>query len=137
MYFINEDHAYNFQNMILKDKTHVNDRERFALFYILGGNEDLFIKRRHLYDFKSHEINPDVLTNGEVDFCSSSKALVRLSYNLYNGYEDNFTNPYDLFGSLDSKNYLVARGAIDMRFGMDIEEQMNEGTEEEMEIDFI
>ncbi|WP_371682604.1 DUF6075 family protein [Fusibacter sp. A1] len=37
MYFMNEDHAYNFQNMILQDKTHVNDRERFALFYILGG----------------------------------------------------------------------------------------------------
>jgi len=83
MYFMNEDHAYNFQNMILQDKTHVNDRERFALFYILGGNEDLFLKRSHVYDFKLHEINPDVLTSGEADFCSSSKALIRLAYNLF------------------------------------------------------
>ena len=137
MYFMNEDHAYNFQNMILQDKTHVTDRERFALFYILGGNEDLFLKRSHVYDFKLHEINPDVLTNAEVDFCSSSKALIRLAYNLYNGYEDTFTSPHDLFRTLDSRNYLIAKGAIDMRFGRDIEEQMNEGVEEEMEIEFI
>ncbi|GAU79583.1 DUF6075 family protein [Fusibacter sp. 3D3] len=137
MYFMNEDHAYNFQNMILQDKTHVNDRERFALFYILGGNEDLFLKRSHVYDFKLHEINPDVLTNAEVDFCSSSKALIRLAYNLYNGHEDSFISPHDLFRTLDSRNYLIAKGAIDMRFGRDIEEQMNEGVEEEMEIEFL
>ncbi|MBK5262878.1 MAG: hypothetical protein JJE17_09970 [Peptostreptococcaceae bacterium] len=137
MYFINEDHAYNFQNLILQDKTHVNDRERFALFYILGGNEELFLKRSHVYNFKLHEINPGVLTIGEVNLCSSSKALVRLAYNLYNGYEDNFTSPHDLFRTLDSKNYLIAKGAIDMRFGRDVEEQMDEELEEEMEIEFL
>jgi hypothetical protein len=45
MYFLNEDHAYNFQNMILKDRTHPNDLERMSIFYIIGGNEDLFVKR--------------------------------------------------------------------------------------------
>ncbi|MFT9495046.1 DUF6075 family protein [Anaerosolibacter sp.] len=125
MYFLNQDHAFNFHNMILKDQSHISDRERFALFYIIGGNEDLFQKRSHLYDFKNHEINPDVLTNGEVDLCSSSKALVRLAYNLYNGFEDNLTTPYDLFRSLDTANFLVAKGAIELRFGMDIEKQMD------------
>ena len=101
MYFLNQDHAYNFQNMILKDKTYVGDRERMALFYILGGNEDLFAKRNRIYNFKNHEISPDVLTNGEVDLCSSSKSLVRLAYNLFNGYKDEYTTPIDLLYNLN------------------------------------
>ena len=116
MYFLNEDHAYNFQNMLLQDKTHPGDSERQALFYIIGSNEDLFLKRKHLYNFKDHEINPEVFTNGEVDLCSSSKAMVRLGYNLYNGYEDELTSPYDLFRILDEKNFMVAKGAIDIKF---------------------
>jgi hypothetical protein len=137
MYFLNEDHAYNFQNMILKDRTHPSDVERMSLFYIIGGNEDLFTKFRHIYDFKNHEINPEILTNGQVDLCSSSKALVRLAYNLFNGYEDEYTTPRDLFYNLDRKNYLVAKGGIDMRFNGDIEKQISGELDEEMEIEFI
>jgi hypothetical protein len=109
--------------MILQDKTHPRDTERMTLFYIIGGNEDLFMKRKHIYDFKNHEINPDVLTNGEVALCSSSKALIRLAYNLFNGYEDEYTTPRDLFYNLDHKNFLVAKGGMDMRFNMDIEKE--------------
>ncbi|PKM56017.1 MAG: hypothetical protein CVV00_01725 [Firmicutes bacterium HGW-Firmicutes-5] len=137
MYFLNEDHAYNFQNMILQDKTHLGDKERMALFYILGGNEDIFIKRKHIYDFKNHEINPEVLSNGEVDLCSSSKALVRLAYNLFNGYEDEQTTPRDLFYNLDRKNFLVAKGGIDMRFNEEIEKQISGELEEEMDVELI
>lgn len=137
MYFINEDHAYNFQNMILKDRTHPSDVERMSLFYIIGGNEDLFIKRQHIYDFKNHEINPDILSSSQVDLCSSSKALVRLAYNLFNGYEDEYTTPRDLFYILDRKNFLVAKGGIDMRFNGDIENQTCGEMDEEMEIEFI
>jgi hypothetical protein len=137
MYFLNEDHAHNFQNMILKDQTHPSDLERMSLFYIIGGNEDLFMKRQNIYDFKNHEINPKVLTNGEVDLCSSSKSLVRLAYNLFNGYEDEYTTPRDLFYNLDRKNFLVAKGGIDMRFNVDIEKQISGELDEEMEIEFI
>lgn len=137
MYFLNEDHAYNFQDMILKDQTHPSDLERMSLFYIIGGNEDLFMKRQNIYDFKNHEINPKVLTNGEVDLCSSSKSLVRLAYNLFNGYEDEYTTPRDLFYNLDRKNFLVAIGGIDMRFSGDIEKEIVGELEEEMEIEFI
>ena len=137
MYFLNEDHAYNFQNMILKDRTHPSDLERMSLFYILGGNEDLFMKRQHIYDFANHEINPEVLSTGQVDLCSSSKALIRLAYNLFNGYEDEYTTPIDLFCNLDRKNYLVAKGGIDMRFNGDIEKQISGELDEEMEIEFI
>ena len=135
MYFLNEDHAYNFQNMLLQDKTHPSDKERQALFYIIGGNEDLFLKRKHLYNFKDHEINPEVFTNGEVDLCSSSKALVRLGYNLYNGYEDELTSPYDLFRILDEKNFMVAKGAIDLRFSCGLLENYLGDIEEECLLD--
>ncbi len=137
MYFLNEDHAHNFQNMILKDQTHPSDLERMSLFYIIGGNEDLFMKRQNIYDFTNHEINPEVLSTGQVDLCSSSKALVRLAYNLFNGYEDKYTTPRDLFYNLDRKNFLVAKGGIDMRFNGDIEKQISRELDEEMEIEFI
>ena len=134
MYFLNKKHANNFQNMILQDKTHPRDMERMALFYILGGNEDLFMKRKHIYDFKNHEIKPEVLINGKVDLCSSSSALVRLAYNLFNDYEDEYTTPRDLFYNLDRKNFLVAKGGLDMRFNRDIEKEIPWEMDEEMEI---
>jgi len=137
MNFLNEDHAYNFQNMILQDKTHFGDKERLALFYIIGGNEDLFTKRKYIYDFKNHEINPDVLTSGAVDLCSSSRSLVRLSYNLFNGYEDEYTTPRDLFSNLDQKNYRIAKGGIDMRFNVNFEKEIAGESDEDMEIEFI
>ncbi|WP_202708480.1 DUF6075 family protein [Sporosalibacterium faouarense] len=137
MYFLNKDHAHNFQNVILHDKTHPGDTERMALFYILGGNEDLFMKCKHIYDFKNHEINPEVLTSVEIDLCSSSKALVRLSYNLFNGYEDEYTTPRDLFYNLDRKNFLIAKGGMEMRFGIYIEKQVAEKMDEKMEIEFL
>ena len=40
--------------------------------------------------FQNHQIEPDCLQDGIVDFCSSSRALIRLGYNLYNGYHPNF-----------------------------------------------
>lgn len=85
------------------------------------------MKRKHIYDFKNHEINPEVLANGKVDLCSSSKSLVRLAYNLFNDYEDEYTTPRDLFYNLDRKNFLIAKGGMEMRFGID----------EEMEIEFL
>jgi hypothetical protein len=78
-----------------------------------------------------------VLSTGQVDLCSSSKELVRLAYNLFNGYEDECTTPRDLFYNLDRKNFLVAKGGIDMRFNGDIEKQISGELDEEMDIDFI
>ena len=108
-----------------------------SLFYIIGGNEDLFSTFRHIYDFKNYEIKPEILINGQVDLCSSSKALVRLAYNLFSGYEDEYTTPRDLFYNLDPKNFLAAKGGIDLRFNGDIEKQSSGEMDEEMEIDFI
>jgi len=48
-------------------------------------------------------------------FCSTSKALIRLAYNLYCGYYDDYTNPLNLLCGLDSKNLFLACQAILIR----------------------
>jgi hypothetical protein len=64
--------------------------------------------------------------------------LVRLAFNLYNGYEDEYTLPRDLLGNLDSKNHFVALHAMDLRFGRALaqERDIEEGEEYEVEFDF-
>ena len=59
------------------------DLERMALFYIISGNEDLYVKKKAIYDFFDNSIIPECLTSDNVDFCSSSKALIRMGFNLY------------------------------------------------------
>ena len=91
------------------------DCERMALFYIISGNKDLYVKKKAIYDFFDNSIMPECLTTGNVDFCSSSKALIRLGFNLYNGYTDSETSPLFLLCGLDSKNLFIAYQAILLR----------------------
>jgi len=88
MKFLNKEHENKLMDLIQKDGTHPKDVERISLLYILSGNTDLYAKSRHIYDFMNHQIVPDCLHDGGVDFCSSSSALIRLGYNLYNGFQD-------------------------------------------------
>lgn len=78
-------HKRQFQNLLAEDDTFPGDTERIALFYIISGNSDLYRKRSYIYDFKKHSIKK-CLQNEEVDFSSSMKSLIRLGFNLYNGY---------------------------------------------------
>lgn len=136
MKFLSNKHALNFQLLIREDNTHSKDIERYALFYIIAGNDDLFKKRYFIYDFKDNSINPECLTNGSTDFSTSSRSLVRLAFNLYNNYNDDYISPMDIFYSLDEKNYNLAIKAIDIRFGMQIEKEvyMEEELEDELEL---
>ncbi len=117
MRFLNKDHENKLMDLVQKDGTHPKDVERISLFYILSGNTDLYAKARYIYDFMNHQIVPDCLYDGGVDFCSSSRALIRLGYNLYNGYQDDQTSPIHLLSGLDSDNYLLATKSMDIRFG--------------------
>lgn len=122
MKFANEEHERRFLKLMISDNTHHGDTERLALWYIVSGNLDLYAKRHHLYDFDSHGIKVRSLDNGAVDLCSSSRALVRLGFNLYNRYFDSDSGtrediaPCDLFCNLDSGNLELALNAIRLRF---------------------
>jgi len=117
MNYLKAEHENKLMDLIQKDGTHPKDVERISLFYILSGNTDLYDKARHIYDFMNHQIVPDCLYDGGADFCSSSRALIRLGYNLYNGFQDDQTSPIHLLSGLDSDNYLLATRSLDIRFG--------------------
>lgn len=117
MRFLNTEHETKLMELIQRDGTHPKDKERISLFYILSGNADLFAKSDSIYDFRNHQIEPDCLLDDRVDFCSSSRALIRLGYNLYNGYQDDMTTPIDLLSGLDADNYLLATESLDIRLG--------------------
>jgi hypothetical protein len=118
MQFLNEKHIKRFKELLQSDNANREDVERRSLFYILSGNGDLYLKRNHIYDFKDHSIEPDCLDSKKVDFSTSSKALIRLGFNLYNSYSDNSTSPVDILYSLDGNNYNLAMNGMDIRFGM-------------------
>lgn len=116
MNFLNNTHKNNYINLIRQSDIYEDDLERKTLFYIIAGNDDLFKKKNYIYDFSENCIDLNSLITDKVDFCFSSKSLIRLGFNLYNGYNDEYTTPLYLLGSLDSGNYTIANNAINLRF---------------------
>ena len=114
-YFMDQEHRNRFTGLMSAGQTVFSDTERISLFYIISGSEDLYSKRSHIYDFKTHGIKRCIKSK-EVDFSSGMNALLRLGFNLYNGYKDNYTTPLDVFWSLDRDNRLLAYHAIRLRF---------------------
>ena len=106
----------NYTELLIKDKTSETDVERKALFLIFS-TDDLFRKVTHLYDFKEHSIKPESLENGEVDLSSSSRKLVKVAYNLYNGHYE--SDVLDTFAGLDDQNADLVIQAIKIRFNLD------------------
>lgn len=114
-HFANSLHETSFLKLLKEDATHPGDRERIALFYIMSGHSDLYRKRSFVYNFKEHSII-NCFENGGVDFSSGIKSLIRLGFNLYNGYMDDSTSPATLFYNLDDENRELALNAISIRF---------------------
>ncbi len=113
--FINHLHKERFINMTIEDHMSLHDLERASLFYILSGNDDLYKKRKFIYDYSEHSIR-SCLEDSDVDFSSGMCSLIRLGFNLYNGWSDVFTTPLYLLGSLDRHNLLLAENAMMIRF---------------------
>ena len=113
--FLNSKHMEQYLDLVIEDHMPTGDVERASLFYIISGNDDLYRKRRFIYDPKDHSIKR-CLDNTKVDFSSSMKALIKLGLNLYNGWSDEYTTPLDLLGCLDNNNRKLARNAIQIRF---------------------
>ncbi|HHU72260.1 MAG TPA: hypothetical protein GXZ21_09560 [Clostridiales bacterium] len=119
--FVSDTHKERFTTMIIEDDMSPCDVERASLFYIISGNEDLYRKRRYIYDTYEHCIRT-CLDNTEVDFSSGMKSLIRLGFNLYNGWSDRYTTPMSLLGSLDNRNLQLAGNAIMTRFNSNFRE---------------
>ena len=113
--FLEASHEEHFYDLLIEDGSHPGDVERMALFYLIAGNRDLYQKRTSIYDFKEHSIRK-CLEKEEVDFSSGMKSLIRLGFNLYNGYMDKQTSPVSLFYNLDEDNKELAMNAIKIRF---------------------
>lgn len=108
-----QEHKERFAKLLQRDCTNLADKERRSLFFIISGNEDLFSKVNHLYDFEEHSIMPESLEENTVDLSSGARSLVTLGYSLYNAY------PADVFSCLsplDEDNFELALEAIRIRF---------------------
>lgn len=117
MKFLSMEHENQLLKLLQRDATHQGDMERLALFYIISGNTDLRNKVNSIYDFTMHQIEPDCLYDGGVDFCGSSRSLVKLAYNLFNGYQDTNVSPLELLSGLDADNFYLATESMKIRFG--------------------
>ncbi|MDR0286137.1 MAG: DUF6075 family protein [Clostridiales bacterium] len=114
--FIDNSHKNRYSKLITVSGVHEYDSERQSLFYIISGNDDLFQKKKYIYDFYENFIIKDcLLPYNSIDFCSSSKSLIRLGFNLFNGYWEYFDSPLELFGLLDHKNLFIACNALLLR----------------------
>ncbi|MBN4074800.1 hypothetical protein JYT99_02595 [bacterium AH-315-E09] len=133
--FKDDEHFDRYIYLEKLDQMHPNDTDRQPLFFIISGNDDLFAKRNHIYDFKDNSINLDCLDSEKVDFSSSSKALIRLGFNLYGGYTDKYTSPVEIFCKLDENNHHIAKSAIDIKFGISKEVVDEESLEEDDEME--
>lgn len=109
------EHEKRLGHLMQEDGAKWSDVERLNLFYIIAGNESLYIKREVIYDFKEHGIR-NCMGTGCVDFSSGLQSLIRLGFNLYNGYRDRNMTPLELFWNLDSRNIQIAQNAIRLRF---------------------
>lgn len=101
-----------YQQMLERSDAPHGDLERQALFHILAGNEELYSKIDYIYDFEENIIKVAVL-DGNVDFTSSARNLLKLGFNLYNGYEASVA---EVFNGLDEDNARLAIEAIKIRF---------------------
>ena len=106
-------HEQRLQELLAKDKTHPKDMERKAMFYILSGNDDLYSKVHHIYDFQENSIKSECLESDNVDLSSSARRLINLAFNLYNGLPADVS---DTFYLLDEDNSQLAIEAIKLRF---------------------
>lgn len=114
-YCINKEHKNRLTDLMQADGTNRGDMERISLFYIITGNESLYNRRNSIYNVKEHCIK-NCIEDEKEDFSSGLRSLIKLGFNLYNGYKGDNMTPIDLFWNLDHKNRHLAENAIRLRF---------------------
>ena len=117
MFYLHEDRL---DFLLEKDGTSDEDLERQSLFYIISGSLDLYCKAEYIYNFEKRIIKKDCLESVDVDFCGSSRALVKLAFNLFNGFRSKNDDVLSIFSLLDDDNFNIAKKAISLRFDRDM-----------------
>lgn len=123
--FSNELHKERFYELMKEDNANPSDNERKALFYIISGNEELYIQRKKVYNFINHQIELENYLEGKIMLSGGTSKMIYLGYHLYNGFsfkkiDANRINDdlsiNDIFGGLDLENYPICINAINIRF---------------------
>ncbi|MED1850062.1 DUF6075 family protein [Brevibacillus agri] len=109
--FLNVKHEDRFNDLCNRDRTHPSDIERKSLFFVIAGNESLYKKVDHTYDFKENLIKLEVYEEGFLT--GGTRSLIDLAFSLY-GYGT--CDVRQLFNSLDYENSVLAIEAIRWRF---------------------
>lgn len=103
--------ADRINQLMALDKTSQSDIERKSLFFLIARNDELWTLQDQIYDFKEHQIKPEILDSG---ICTSSKSLIQAGFSLYNGYPTK--SLLDCFSGLDRENFELLIQAIRIRF---------------------
>lgn len=122
--FLDAEHKKRFINIVTKDNTSFRDTERASLFYIISGNYELYNNHRYVYDYSEHRICFSFKELG-INFSSGITSLIKLAFNLYNGWADEDTTPLNLLSSLDSSNFKLASNAIRIRFNSSLLDELH------------
>jgi hypothetical protein len=106
----------NFYTLASLTNLNTCNTELKSLLYLISGNNDLFAKKDYIYNFYDNHLSFKGFNYINTDFCYSSKALIRLAINLFNGFSDKYTDPFNLLAYLDTNNYMLAINSINIRF---------------------
>lgn len=115
--FLSEKHKTYYAQLMKLDGLDVNsgDQERKALFFIIAGNQELYMHRNDIYNFETHGLKGNVVSKLGY-MCKSAISLLRLGMHLYSGRGTKDLNPCAIFSNLDSSNRALALNAIEIRF---------------------
>ena len=110
--FLLKDHERRFEELCRRDKTHVRDMDRRALFFVIAGDQLLYKYVDLIYDFDDNLILMEVYD--QPFLTGETRCLIDLAFNLYGsdaGCEIRF-----LFNTLDHYKSILALNAIKYRF---------------------
>lgn len=107
--FCSKEHQEFFRRSMVQCKT--QDAYHQALFYTMGIAPDTRSHVSSWFDFTNDAIRPDALEKGWQT--GGTTRLTRLAFNLWNGFDDGRSNPYDMF---DCSYALYMLEGIKMRY---------------------
>ena len=104
-----------------------SDFEKHPLICILTSCTRLYDKIDMFFDTNNNVVRGPVLVNYEATewnkdelFTKSERALIRLGYNLYNGFTDHSLNPLAFFSCFDGQAGFVALYPLIMRCNIEL-----------------